>query len=281
MGRWITLQEARDRTGGEWWNQEGPPPNNDLVEVRQYCAGAPIDRPIYMDNECMYLGEWENGKWHGFGVCYRRDGRLLVGRRIFGVLHGPVLRTWMGSCRTWRDNYDANSNISTLDGVPIPYIYIGNFNTTFGKHDTNATVILSDGSIHHGPWANNDPVGDFWQDHVCRAQRMSVIELDGLLGGSEQKVRRDYVPPPPSPRFVRRGELPPLGRPPPSQQYQSPNLSDTIMGRVPSTRHRPSDDSDYVRVPKPEVAPVASRFPSFKSFLQRNRSKCLCDDAFL
>jgi hypothetical protein len=165
-GTWITLQEARDRSHGriEWWKCKGTK-GEVAVEEQQDPLGPPRDRPVRLyQNGTMYLGGWEEGEWHGFGVQYREDGEVQAWNFDKGRFYGPGMLLWLPTSPCWVENQCSRSAIQSTDGQGLPFVYIGNYKKG-SKFDPLARVILKDGTSRVGPWNDGRPVGDWWEDH--------------------------------------------------------------------------------------------------------------------
>ena len=218
MGHWLTLSEAKNQSSGntEWWKIEGC--NGKSVSPRQHRPGAPEFRPVWMsESGTMYIGKWKNNEWHGFGVCHRPDGRVIVGNRKKGVLTGLVVRTWVASSPKWKANEDENSPIQSRakddetrkTKVGRPFIYIGKYNH-LGKCDKRATVILKDGTTRVGPWDDNNPVGDWWDHKVGKITphkywNLLGVEDEGL--GVEGRREKKIAPAPQDKTQIKQQQI--------------------------------------------------------------------------
>ncbi len=121
---------------------------------------------------------------HGFGVTYNHypaklAGLVCVGEWQNGKLNGKAQTNWMKKSKAWETNYLAGSEIFKYEEgndnnngkkdrhrkkKPFPYTYLGKYSDSM-KNDSNAYVVLKDGTFRIGPWENGKPVGDWWQDH--------------------------------------------------------------------------------------------------------------------
>ena len=77
---------------------------------------------------------------------------------------------------------------TTCDG--LPFIYIGRYKD-YHRDDPHARVILKDGTTRIGPWKNNGPVGDWWEDHAKRTT--TPEELAKLLSFAETEHQEGVV----------------------------------------------------------------------------------------
>lgn len=183
-GRWISAQEAAEKSIGkkEWWKQKGI--NGRTVPFQQYDTSGPEDKPIWLydtDGD-MYLGEWkmdandDHPVECGFGVEYiaREDyeGLVYVGNFTNGRRHGAGREAWLDSSPFWTRNEYPESEIQEQVGdndteeeafIGRPFIYEGKFAN--GMYlDTSAIVTLKDGTCRVGPWKDGVPEGIWWND---------------------------------------------------------------------------------------------------------------------
>lgn len=166
--------------GCEWWRCEGGRTSSEL----NYHITENHNRPVLRyPNGDMYLGGWAKcrsgvDKPQGFGVFLSFDLIILVGQWDEGHLQGYARQLWLPQSNIWRNNYDPLSCIKTDNGVGLPFLYFGNFESS-KRNDLRATVVLKDGTTRIGPWKDDLPVGDWWQDH--EGTRTPVWEIKRLL----------------------------------------------------------------------------------------------------
>jgi hypothetical protein len=195
---WLTLEEARERSFGnaEWWKCVGL--NGEQVEERQHRSDGPYNRPVLIDgNGCMYLGGWKGNEYHGFGVLHFPNGRLFAGYLDRNKCSGPAKLVWLPLAPTWIKNQlprsaikrTASTDREQKESIGLPYIYIGCFGNS-KRNDPRAKVILKDGTSRIGPFKDDKPVGDWWEDH--EKSLTNLEELEKLLSFSvqEQAVAR-------------------------------------------------------------------------------------------
>lgn len=179
--RWVSLKDARV-LGCEWWRCDGGRTNNNTELHYQITENH--NRPVLRyPNGDMYLGGWAKcrsgvDKPQGFGVFLSFDLIILVGQWSEGHLQGYARQLWLPQSNIWRNNYDPLSCIKTDNGVGLPFLYFGNFESS-KRNDLKATVVLKDGTTRIGPWKDDLPVGDWWQDHG--STRTPVWEIKRLL----------------------------------------------------------------------------------------------------
>jgi hypothetical protein len=178
---WISLVEAQQLAHGEveWW--KCPNVNGEQVEFLQ------TPNPVWSNGSKMYVGGWQKHpkkayfQWHGPGVYYRQDGRILVGKWVDGKLKGLAKRLWCPNAPCWQENRKADSVIKNNDKQGLPFIYIGKYKGHC-KEDHQAVVILKDGTTRRGAWKRNAPVGDWWRDH--EKGYTSPEEISRIIGFS-------------------------------------------------------------------------------------------------
>ncbi|GAX17988.1 hypothetical protein FisN_18Hh201 [Fistulifera solaris] len=179
---WISLVEAQQLAHGEveWW--KCPNVNGDQIDFLQ------TPNPVWSNGSKMYVGGWQKHpkkayfQWHGPGVYYRQDGRVLVGKWVDGKLKGLTKRLWCPNTPCWQENRKADSVIKNSDKQGVPFIYIGKYKGHC-KEDHHAVVILKDGTTRRGPWKKNAPVGDWWRDH--EKGYTSPEEISRIIGFSQ------------------------------------------------------------------------------------------------
>ncbi|GAX11180.1 hypothetical protein FisN_9Hh275 [Fistulifera solaris] len=190
--RWVSLKDARV-LGCEWWRCEGGRRTDEL----HYQITENHNRPVLRyPNGDMYLGGWAKcrsgvDKPQGFGVFLSFDLIILVGQWDEGHLEGYARQLWLPQSNIWRNNYDPLSCIKTDNGVGLPFLYFGNFKSS-KRNDVRATVVLKDGTTRIGPWKNDLPVGDWWQDHA--STRTPVWEIKRLLAFASSDDTRPREP---------------------------------------------------------------------------------------
>lgn len=193
--RWISLEDARELTYGqiEWWRIKGP--KGQILNTRQQNPGGPSDRPVrlYRDGS-MYLGGWQNGRWHGFGIQYRADGYVRIWNFDQGLFFGSGMLLWLPTAPCWIRNEWPDSVIKSKSGKGYPFIYIGSYDKG-SRVDHRAVVILKDGTTRIGPWQEGYPVGEWWSDHERSITKPSDIEK--LLVFQVSPVNNDCKPIPP------------------------------------------------------------------------------------
>lgn len=176
---WLSLDEAKKRAHGEveWW--KCPNIDGEQVDFLQ------TPNPVWSNGSKMYVGGWQKHpkkayfQWHGPGVYYRQDGRILVGKWVDGKLKGLTKRLWCPDAPCWVENRRADSVIKNSEKQGVPFIYIGKYKGHC-KEDKHAVVILKDGTTRKGPWKRNAPVGDWWKDH--EKGFTSPEEISRILG---------------------------------------------------------------------------------------------------
>jgi hypothetical protein len=179
---WISLVEAQQLAHGEveWW--KCPNVNGDQIDFLQ------TPNPVWSNGSKMYVGGWQKHpkkayfQWHGPGVYYRQDGRILVGKWVDGKLKGLTKRLWCPNAPCWQENRKADSVIKNSDKQGVPFIYIGKYKGHC-KEDHHAVVILKDGTTRRGRWKKNAPVGDWWRDH--EKGYTSPEEISRIIGFSQ------------------------------------------------------------------------------------------------
>jgi hypothetical protein len=177
MSQWITLEEARANAHSNiaWWKCEDQ--SGWHVEENQYDPKGPSDKPVYVyANGDMYLGEWKKygnflqrkSRPGCFGVYLSRGDCVFVGLWKKGKLNGACKMLWLPSSPTWSYNQDLESPIK-VKNAGVPFLYIGRYEDG-QKNDPSATVILRNGMARVGPWKDDAPVGDWWNDHGLQSQ---------------------------------------------------------------------------------------------------------------
>ena len=188
QGYWINAAEAKQKSsqrrghnGEEWWKLLTL--HGEHVEVKQYDSDGPADKPFWLfQNGDMHLGEWSiNGtvsddaeddhpKEKGTGITYNQRGSkglVCISEWLGGLLHGNGKSKWIESSKIWQDNRLPNSPLSMKKGratQKFPFSFEGKY--SYSSKCGQATVTLKDGSTIRGRWKDNQPVGDWWKDHI-------------------------------------------------------------------------------------------------------------------
>lgn len=181
-GDWISFEEAQALSHGKilWWTWPGL--QDEWLQPEQHRYDGPVDKPVFSKEGNMYFGKWEKHEtknwymWHGFGIYYRHNGEIFIGDWYKGKLCGLGHRLWSPYSDCWNENVKRGSVIQK-DGIGKPFLYVGRFVDNW-KHDECAAAILKDGTTRVGPWAYNQPVGDWWKDHLVLK---ATYEVDRLL----------------------------------------------------------------------------------------------------
>ncbi len=181
-GDWLSFEEAQKQSHGgiSWWCWPGR--EDEWLAPEQHRPDGPLDKPVFAKAGHMYFGKWEKHEtedwymWHGFGIYYRSNGEIFIGDWYKGKLCGLGHRLWSPYAEGWMENVKQGSVIQE-NGVGKPFLYVGRFVDNW-KHDKAATAILKDGTTRVGPWEYNQPVGDWWKDHLVLKK---TYEVDRLL----------------------------------------------------------------------------------------------------
>lgn len=193
-GRWISRTAARNQSSGyvDWWNVKLPtsharddqgnesanhsPQSSKRIPQRQIpraqCQTKMDTRVWLYASGAMYAGSMQMGRRHGVGVLCSEQGLIHVGTWKMDILTGLGLRTWHPKSPNWRYNDDSTSVLPMLPSpnclgsrMNIPYIYYGYFDERGCMCDEQAHVQIKSLQARIGPWRDNQPVGDWWNEH--------------------------------------------------------------------------------------------------------------------
>lgn len=196
-GDWITFEDAQARSHGNilWWTWPGR--QEEWLQPVQHRSDGPIDKPVFSKEGNMYFGKWEKHEtdnlymWHGFGIYYRYNGEIFIGDWYKGKLCGLGHRLWSPYSDCWKADVKRGSVIQK-DGIGKPFLYVGRYIDNW-KHDNCAAAILKDGTARVGPWAYNQPIGDWWKDHLILKATYDVDRLLAFAKTSDQSETEDQT----------------------------------------------------------------------------------------
>lgn len=185
--QWITLQQAREASFGKvaWWKL--PAPNGERIILTTSSEERPVWKGV---TGTMYLGGWKDGKWNGLGVFYFPDGCVLSGYWNEGSLLGKAMHVLLPESPSWIENHWPRSSLLHQE-KSLPFIYVGCYKG-FLMHDDDAIVILKDGTTRRGPWKDNAPCGDWWNEHEASELRWEQLSL--LLSFDEDETSEQADP---------------------------------------------------------------------------------------
>ena len=141
-----------------------------------------------------YVGEFKDGKWHGQGTLTRADGQKHVGEYKDGKRNGYGTQTW-------------------ADGEK----YVGEYKD--GKWHGEGTYFYADGRIGLGEWVDDKPSGRFIEYRADKTVERSGIFKDGTL------VTSQYIDPNSFTRIARNNTSPAITDSQREQANQSPPIS--------------------------------------------------------